>query len=141
MTDQKNHKDVATTEHHLLENKVVFELLWRCTSKIWNKFGMATYIRGKNYSLVKYRYGYYKGSNIFPLFKVVSMPLGFVTSGLLGFPCIKDVWILEWIDHLKISCVHSSTVHIDQKIPLSLPYWIREAHMSANYLATSGLQC
>jgi len=43
MRAQKNQKDAATTEHHLSENEVDFEFLWRCISKIPNQFGMATY--------------------------------------------------------------------------------------------------
>ena len=45
MIDQKNRMDPPTTVHHHLENEVDFELLWRCISKIWNQFGMATYTR------------------------------------------------------------------------------------------------
>ena len=43
MKAQKNQKDAATTEPCPPENEVDSELLWRCISKIWNQFGMATY--------------------------------------------------------------------------------------------------
>ena len=36
--------DPVTTVHSQPENEVDFELLWRCISKIWNKFGMATHM-------------------------------------------------------------------------------------------------
>ena len=49
MIQQKNNKDpAASTVPPPLENEVDFELLWRCISKIWNQFGMATYLYEEN---------------------------------------------------------------------------------------------
>ena len=66
MRAQKNQKDAATTEPHPQENKVDFELLWRCISTILNQFGMATYM--KEIRLKKYSYGYYEGTGVFSRF-------------------------------------------------------------------------
>ena len=37
MRAQKHQKDTIRTVHHLLENEVDFELLWRCIFKIQNR--------------------------------------------------------------------------------------------------------
>ena len=84
MIDQKNRMDPPTIVHHHLENEVDFELLWRCISKIWNQFGMATYTKEIETNNKKYNYS--ELTNAFAMFILVSLPLGFVTGGLLGSP-------------------------------------------------------
>ena len=84
MRTQKNRMDPVTVEHHLLENEVDFELLWRCITKIWRTIQMATYtkeIENLNNKIV------YKNSTVqLPMFILVSMLFGYAIGGLPGPP-------------------------------------------------------
>ena len=92
MRAQKNHMDPRIIELSFLKSEVDFELLWRCISKIRRTTHMATYtkeIENLNNKIV------YKNSTVqLPMFILVSMPLGFITGGLLGSPW-ETFWYLQ----------------------------------------------
>ena len=82
--EQKNRMDPATTMHHLPEVMVDFELLWRGISKIRRRT-QRWCMRGEllQFGIKKV---YNNGIVQFPMFILVSMPLGFVLGDLSGPP-------------------------------------------------------
>ena len=92
MIAQKNRKDAAITDTYLPEWMVDFELLWRYISKIPKTSQVATYT--KDFSNFNNKIVYKNSKVQSAMYIFVSMPLGFITGGLLGSPW-GTFWFLQ----------------------------------------------